>query len=327
MSETPSQEQISALLQEARRSASAVQLTEKSQNASAFDLRQSRQMSESETRAISALQESFARNVNDSLGSYLRTAVEMKLASVGQKSFAEFSKDFQEPTYFASMRLLSLGASALMQIDLPLVLQMLDLMLGGDGKEQAEARDLTEIEEDIFESAARIFCDELRSAWHSVLETEVRFDRRVKQAQFLSLMPGSEKILLTSFELTLGENQGKLALAFPASVSTALIRDAVVEPAYSEPANSQRNQGRLREVLANCRFDTELTLPSSPVSVREVFALQPGSIVVLNVRASEPIQLNVAGKKMFLAVPVGCGSQRGAQIERVLSIAPENENK
>lgn len=327
MSETPSREQISVLLQEARRSASAVQLTEKSQNASAFDLRQSRQMSESETRAISALQESFARNVNDSLGSYLRTAVEMKLASVEQKSFSEFAKGLQEPTYLASVRLPLLGASALMQIDLPLVLQMLDLMLGGNGKEQAETRDLTEIEEEIFESAARIFCDELRFAWQPVLETEVRFDRRVKQSQFLSLMPGSERILLTSFELTLGENQGKLALAFPASVSTALIRDAVMQPAHSEPANSQRNQGRLREVLANCRFDTELTLPPSPVSVREVFALQPGSIVVLNVRASEPIHLNVAGKKMFLAVPVGCGSQRGAQIERVLSIAPDKENK
>ena len=132
---------------------------------------------------------------------------------------------------------------------------------------------------------------------------------------------------MTTFDLTLGENQGKLTLALPASVSTALIREIAAESPFSEPANSQKNQTRLREILANCRFDTELALPPSAVSVREVFALQPGSIVVLNVRATEPIHLNVAGKKMFLAVPVGCGSQRGAQIEKVLSVAPEKENE
>ncbi|HXX20305.1 MAG TPA: flagellar motor switch protein FliM [Candidatus Acidoferrum sp.] len=327
MSEMPSQDQINALLEEARRSASAVQLTDKAENASVFDLRQSKPMSENATRAVSTLHESFARNVNDSLGSYLRAGVEAKLASVEQKSFAEYSKDFPEPTYFSSIRLLSLATSAFIQIDLPLALQMLDLMLGGEGKQPVETRDLTEIEQEIFESAVRILCDELRAAWKPVLETEVRFDRRVKPAQAPSLIPASERLLLITFDVALAEGQGKLRLAFPASVATALIRDAAPESPFSETPNLQRHQARLREVLADSVFDAELMLPPSPVSVREVFSLQPGSIVVLNVRASEPIHLNVAGKRMFLAVPVGCGSQRGAQIERALSIAPAKESK
>jgi len=325
MAETPSQEQISALLEEARRSASAVQLKDKAQTASAFDVKQSKQMSESETRAITALQESFARQINDSLGSYLRAPVDMKLASVEQKTLSAFTKDLQEPVYMAALRFPSLNAHALMQIDVPLVLQILDLMLGGDGKQQVDVRDLTEIEEEIFGSAVRILCEELRSAWQPVLATEIRFDCRLKPSECDSLMPTSEKLLLTTFDATLAENQGKLTLAFPAAVSTALTRDLAVEPERAEPANSQKNRAGLQEVLANCSFDTELMLPPSSVSVREIFGLKPGSIVVLNVRATEPIHLNVAGKNMFLAMPVGCGSQRGAQIERVLSIAPARE--
>lgn len=325
MAETPSQEQISALLEEARRSASAVQLKDKAQTASAFDVKQSKQMSESETRGITALQESFARQINDSLGSYLRAPVDMKLASVEQKTLSAFTKDLQEPVYMAALRFPSLNAHALMQIDVPLVLQILDLMLGGDGKQQVDVRDLTEIEEEIFGSAVRILCEELRSAWQPVLATEIRFDCRLKPSECDSLMPTSEKLLLTTFDATLAENQGKLTLAFPAAVSTALTRDLAVEPERAEPANSQKNRAGLQEVLANCSFDTELMLPPSSVSVREIFGLKPGSIVVLNVRATEPIHLNVAGKNMFLAMPVGCGSQRGAQIERVLSIAPARE--
>jgi flagellar motor switch protein FliM len=327
MPETPSQEQISALMQEAKRSASAVQLNEKAQSASAFDLKQSKQLSEGEARAISTLQESFARQINDSLASYLRAPVEMKLAAIDQKTLSAFAKDMQEPAYVASIRFTSPNAQAFLQIDMPLALQILDLMFGGAGKQQIDARDLTEIEEEIFESAIRIFCDELRSAWQSALATEIRFDRRVKLNQTISAMPASEKFLLTTFDLTLAENQGKLTFAFPAAISTALTRDLAVEPERAQSENSQKNRARLQEVLANCAFDTELALPPSAVSIREIFGLKPGTIVVLNVRATEPIHLNVAGKNMFLATPVGCGSQRGAQIERILSIAPEKEAK
>jgi len=325
MAETPSQEQITALLEEARRSASAVQLKDKAQTASAFDLRQSKQMSESEVRSISVLQEGFARQVNDSLGSYLRTGVEMKLASVDQKTLSTFTQEFQEPAYLAVLQFPSLSSHALLQVDVPLVFQILDLMMGGDGKQQMEARDLTEIEEEIFQSVVRILCDELRSAWKTTLETELRFERRIRLAQCISLMSASEKLVVTTFEVGLAENQGKLTLALPAAVSTALTRDLKVEPLRAEPANSQQNRARLREILADCAFDAELMLPPSSVSVRDIFGLKPGSIVVLNVRATDPIQLNVAGKSMFLAVPVGCGPQRGAQIERILSIAQDKE--
>ncbi|HTR48890.1 MAG TPA: FliM/FliN family flagellar motor switch protein [Verrucomicrobiae bacterium] len=327
MPQTPSQEQINALLQEARRSASAVQVSADATNVSAFDLRQSKQISESGTRGVSAIQEAFARRLTESFSSYLHAAFEAKLASVEQKSLADFAKELQSPAYLASIRFPSLGASALLLVDLPLALQMLDLMLGGDGKEQGERRDLTDIEQEIFESAGRLLCEELRLAWQPALDTEIRFEARVQIDGCASLMPASEKLMLTAFDITLAENTGKLTLAIPGAVSTALTREAAPALVPSVPANSQKNRARLQELLGNCAFDTELTLPPSPVSVREVFDLQPGSIVVLGVRASEPIQLNVAGKNMFTAVPVGCGSQRGAQIERVLSIAPEKNGK
>ena len=327
MAETPSQEQISALMQEAKRSASAVQLNEKAQSAAAFDLTQSKQISEADTRAVRALQETFARQINDSLGSYLRAPVEMKLAAVEQKTLPALAKDLSAPGYVAAIRFPALNALALLQIEMPLVFQILDLMYGGDGKQQIELRELTAIEEEIFESVVRLFCEELRSAWQPVLATEIRFERRAKPDQLEALISASDKLLVTGFEITLAENQHKLIFAFPGAVSTALTRDLAVETERPAPVNSQKNQARLQEVLANCSFETELMLPPSAVSVREIFGLKPGSIVVLNVRATEPIHLHVAGKKMFLALPVGCGPLRGAQIERILSIAPEKEGK
>ena len=327
MEQVLSQEQIGALLQKARKSASAVRSEVPDQKTSAFDLRQSRQLSPNQTRGISALQEAWARRVEAALSGYLRASCTMKLAAVEQMPCAEFLGRFPDLTYLASFRISSLDACALMQMDLPLVLQILDLTLGGFGTDSADARDLTELEEEIFESVTQILCQELRSTWLSVLDLDFKFGRRQRQASSGRLIPRSEKVLSVSFEVVVGESKGKLTLAFPSVVSTALSRALSAQAADSEPEASQRNRTHLQELMLNSRFETELVLPANTIAVREVYALKPGSVVLLQARTSDPIHLKVGGKKMFLATPVGCGSKRGAQIQKVLSIAPGQEGK
>ncbi len=322
-----SQQQIGALLEKARTSTSAVKTNEQDQKASSFDLRQSMQLSPSQTRSITALQDSLARGLADALSAYLRTAFEVKLASMEHIPYSEFLSRLPDLTYFASLRIPLLGACALLQADLPLILQIVDMLLGGSGTNQSDIRDLTEIEEDVFESVTQLLCRELRSAWRPVREIDFEFDERHKEAKSVRLMPASEKVLSVTFEVALAEAQSKLTLAFPSALSASLLREASPQMPYSEPSNSPEDRARLQELLLNSRFETELVLPPSPVSVREVFKLQPGSVVVLEVRATEPIHFNVAGKNMFLAAPVGYGSQRGAQIEKVLSIVPDKERK
>lgn len=327
MPEIATSNEINALLAEARQSVSAVQVGDQGQNAAAFDLRQSKPISDGKIRGVSQLQESFARKLNESLSSYLRTSVEVKLTSVELASISGFMKDLADPIYLAALRLPGLDSSVLLYVELPLVFQIVDLMLGGDGKEPPAERDLTDIEEEIFESAGRLLCEELRAAWKPVFDTEIRFDRRQRKNQINSLIPVSERLLLTNFEITLNETQFKFTLALPGAVSTALLRNIVTEPVLVEPKNSQKNRARIQQLLGNCEFDTELMLPPSTVFVRDLYSLQPGGIIVLNIRATDPIHLKVAGKDLFLARPVSCGPQRGAQIEKLLSIAPPKEKK
>jgi flagellar motor switch protein FliM len=285
------------------------------------------QMSPSQTRSITALQDTFSCGLGGALSAYLRATFEVKVAALEQISYSEFMKRLPEMAYLASLRIPSLGKPALLQADVPLVLQIVDMLLGGTGKEQLEVRDLTEIEGDVFESVGQLLCRELTSVWSTVCEVNFEFDERHKETQSLRLMPPSEKVLSVTFDVTLAEVQSKLTIGFPSALSAALLREAPTQMPYSEPSNSQKDRARLQELLLNSRLEAELILPPSPVSVREVFKLQPGSVLVLEVRAAEPIQLNVAGKNLFLAAPVGCGSQRGAQIQKLLSIIPDKDGR
>jgi flagellar motor switch protein FliM len=85
---------------------------------------------------------------------------------------------------------------------------------------------------------------------------------------------------------------------------------------HLERIPSRETREQLRALLLESRFAVDLSLPASPLSIREVVALEPGKVLVLPKRIQEPAHLNVAGKPMFRAYPIRHGSGRGARVER-----------
>lgn len=285
------------------------------------DLRKLGTLSGEQVRVISALHESFARRLGNSLGVYLRVGFEMNLVSVEQIQYSEYLGRLPDLTYLGSMALMPIDARATIQADLSLVFPIVDLVLGGSGAaDTIEPRELTEIEEQIFETVTRVMVRDLQTTWAPVLEVTVEFEQRQQQAQVQALMPSTEKVLSLMFEIRLPEAHGNLNMAFPAVVANALIRKLSVRRTQLERMPSLAAQKQLQARLLESRFAVDLSLPPSPLSIQEIAALEPGKVLVLPKRVQEPIHLNVAGKAMFQAYPVRDGSNRGARVERKLML-------
>ena len=92
------------------------------------------------------LNDLFARNLTHNLAAWLRTRFQVNLVSAEQIPFNEFLLRIPEISYVASVRLEPLGALSVLQLDLALAPPMIDLLLGGEGKE-GPLRELTDIEE------------------------------------------------------------------------------------------------------------------------------------------------------------------------------------
>lgn len=288
----------------------------------ACDLRRASQLSSERVRVVTSLHESFARRLGDSLGAYLRVGFEMNLVSAEQFTYDEFLSRMSELTYFASLRVLPIDARAALQADLSLVYPIVDLILGGSGSDLIEPRDLTEIEEQVFETVVRLIARDLQTTWAPVLELDFQFDQRQQHAQIQSLMLPQEKILSLSFEIRLPESRGTLSMAFPAVIANALLRKLSVKWSYSERTPSRDMRRRLRERMLDSRFAIDLSLPPTPLPMRELLEIKPGNILMLAQRAANPIFINVAGLPSFLGFPVREGRQRGARVRERIQRKP-----
>jgi flagellar motor switch protein FliM len=268
--------------------------------------------------AITQLHEGFARSLTTALGTYLRVVFSAALVSAEHLSYREFTERIPEITYLGACRLEPMGVHGALQLDLKVAFPILDLLLGGEGTGLATPREITEIEDPIVESVARIICRELGHAWQAV-KLEVVFEKRIGLAEAHRLMPPNEKILSLSFEVALLDVRGGLNLAVPVSLSHALLRKISSDRSDQRPRGPSAWRGRLQRRLLECSFPLELGAGDFGVTVGELSAMQPGTLLDLRRSAAEPVSLIVAGVEMYRAEAARVGNNRAAQLrERVL---------
>jgi flagellar motor switch protein FliM len=307
------QEQIDAMLRAARSGGGAEAGKTKEPKVELWDVRRAGQIRREQLQAITQLHEGFARSLTHSLGAYLRVVFAATLVSAEHLTYREFLERIPETTYLAACKLEPMGVNGALQLDLKVLFPIIDLLLGGEGKSLAETREITEIEEEIVESVARIVCRDLGTAWQAV-NLEVDFEKRLDQVEAQRLLLPEDKMLSLSFEITVLEERGGLNLAVPVSVSHALLRKISAEQSDRRPRGRSDWRERLKLRLVECPFSVELSAHGLSAAVGELSQLEVGQLLSLGRSVAEPASMQVAGVEMFSAVPARSGNARAAKI-------------
>jgi flagellar motor switch protein FliM len=310
MEKTLKQDEIDALFQAARAKKNAA-ATESRTKVQPYSFARAGQISNEQMRAISLLNDIFARNLTHNLGAWLRSSFLVNLVSAEQMPFSEFMLRIPELSYVCSVRLDPLRAISVLQMDLAPAPAMIDLLLGGEGA-TGELRELTDIEESILSSVAEAICRELSSAWQQV-GLSFHFEQRQMQTQIARLMPVSEKTLCLSFEIRMPGASGLLNLAFPAVVSNTILH-RLVGDWTRQRRHALETRQRIADRAGRAKVGAALQLPPTRIAAREIEALQAGSVLRLKLSAHQSAELRVAGVLLFAASPVSCGEHRGAHL-------------
>jgi flagellar motor switch protein FliM len=305
------QEEIDAMVRKARSGGGAEQ--KKEPRVELWDVRRAGQIGRAQLQSITQLHEGFARNLTQALGTYLRVVFATTLVSAEHLTYREFTQRVPETTYLASCQLEPMGVHGALQLDLKVAFPIIDLLLGGEGKGLAAPREITEIEEQLVESVARIVCHELGVAWQAV-NLQVGFEKRLEPGDAQRLMHPDEKVLSLSFEVTMSEVRGGLNLAVPVTLSHALLRKISAEWSDSRPRGPAEWRERLERRLLECAFPVELGVNDLRATVAELTEMIPGKLLPLRRNASLPASLLVGGVEMFRALPARAGNTRAAQV-------------
>jgi flagellar motor switch protein FliM len=312
------QDEIDALFEAARTSIPEDTRPEGKARVMPYNFSSAGQISTDQLRAISMLNDLFARNLTHNLAAWLRTRFQVNLVSAEQIQFNEFVLRIPEISYVASVRLEPLGALSVLQLDLALAPPVIDLLLGGDGKD-GPLRELTDIEESILASVVEIICRELTVAWQPV-GLSFNFERRQMQTQVARIMSVTEKTLCLSFEIRMPHSAGLLNLAFPAVVANTILRRLTSDWSRRR-RHGRETRERMEATARRIRFGSSLQLPTVRLAASEVENLEPGTVLRLNLPANTAPEWRVGGQLVSLAQAIRQGPHRAARIEHAIAEA------
>ncbi len=312
---TLKQDEIDALFEAARSSQPEIPRTEVRARIVPYNFSSAGQISTDQLRAISMLNDLFARNLTHNLSAWLRTRFQVNLVSAEQILFNDFLLRIPEINYVASVRLEPLGALSVMQIDLALAPPIIDLLLGGEGRDGA-LRELTDIEESILGSVVEIICRELTAAWQPV-GLSFNFERRQMQTQVARIISVNEKTLCLSFEIRMPHSSGLLNLAFPAVVANTILRRLTSDWSRRRH-HADDMRARMEAQARRIPFGCSLQLPSVRVPARSLENLVPGDILRFDLSADTLPVFEAGGQTLTRARAVSRGPHRAAGIEHAI---------
>lgn len=306
------QDDIDALFAAASKSAKAAQDEPKEDVPETYVFSRAGKISNDQMRAITTVNDLFARNLMHAMSGWLRTPFRAKLVAGEQLPFSEFIERLSTLAYLCSVRLEPLGAVGLIEMDLSLAAPIVDVLLGGTGQ-AGELRELTEIEESIMTSVVEMVVQELTLAWQPV-GLEFALEKRETEAQAARTMTLGEKTLCVSFDLKMPGAQGVLNLCLPAVVLNAILRRLITEGDRPR-RRSVDAAARMRELMGGAIAGVTLQLPAMRLRASQIAGLEPGAVLRLPVSRHECSELRVGGLKLAGARPVRSGEHRAARLE------------
>ncbi len=271
-------------------------------------------LSNENARALTALHEKFALNVTNALEVYLGTSIRLKLLSLEQRALQDYITGLAPNIYLLPCALNVMESNFLMEMDIRLIFPIIDLLLGGAGTTASdEARELTEIDEEIMESITALIVKEVDRSWRA-LNLALVPGHCIKPAMITQIFPANEKLVLLMFEMTVGGTTGPFKIVLPTSFVGFLLRH--MKAAQSKKISSLRHlpNPSLRERILDCEFTVAVDITQMRVLVKDLIDLKPGMILKMKAPVKNPGRLTVEGVDIFEALPVRNGTLKAAQL-------------
>ena len=321
MSEVLSQAEIDALLSALSTGdldAASIQEEPVAAQVRPFDFERPSKFNKDQLRTLAMLHDGFCRVVQTQLSAQLRTLVEVGVTSADQVSYGEFVRSMPFPTLINIVSLSPLEGNALLEMNLPLALSIVDRMVGGPGVYRGRLRELTEIEVALTRGLTEVMLAGLDEAWANIVPVHFAYQASEMNPQFAQVAAPSDIAVLISFEMRVGAVTGMLNLCVPHLVLESVMGKLSAQSYFSgkriDPTPELR-QGIAGE-LGAVEVPVSVELGSTTLHVADLLALMPGDVIPLGRTPGQDVSVRVGHLDTFLAQPGTRGRRLAVQITR-----------
>ena len=290
-----------------------------------YDFKRPERVSKDQMRALQTLHEAFARNFGASLSGFLRTIVEVKVATCEQMTYSEFISGLPNPTSFNLIEADALDGQICLEISPLIIYPIIDRLLGGTTQDLfIPQRPMTLIETRLIGNVTNRGLSALSEAWASIKQMSFKIAASESNPQLVQIVPPNEVVVVIGFELKMSNRAGTMNLCIPYAVIEPVM-DVLSAQSWFSLSKTQRTPEiaqRVTRGLDRAAVTVTGLLAETTITVRDLVEMRPGDVIVTDKPASSPVAAKIEGEKKFLAQ---IGQHRGKRALRILRAVKKGE--
>ncbi len=282
-----------------------------------YDFKRPERISKDQMRALQTLHDTFARNFSAQMSGFLRTIVEVRIATAEQMTYSEFIAGLPNPTSFNLIESDELDGQVCLELSPLIIYPVIDRLLGGNNADLfIPQRPMTLIETRLIRRILQRGMDALSEAWEGVKTMNFRLEEMESNPQIMQIVPPNEVVVVIGFEIKMSNRAGTMSLCFPFNVIEPLIEDISEQNWFSSAKQAERvrHQQALARRLSDVQVELSGVLAETRLTMEEFRSLEVGDVIVTEKRATEPAVLMAEGRPKFT---VAIGQHRGRRALRV----------
>ncbi|MEO1009364.1 MAG: flagellar motor switch protein FliM [Planctomycetota bacterium] len=284
-----------------------------------YDFKRPERVSKDQMRSLQTLHEQFSRNFGASLSGFLRTIVEVKVATCDQMTYGEFISALPNPTSFNLIESDVLEGQMCMELSPLIIYPIIDRLLGGTSQDLfIPQRPMTLIESRLIGNVTTRGLEALSEAWAGVKEMNFHVTATESNPQLVQIVPPNEVVVVVGFEIKMSNRAGTMSLCIPYNVIEPVM-DAVSDQTWFSSGQASRIPGvstRLNESLSAAPVSAAAVLAYSTMSLQDLSSMAEGDLILTETKSERDVVFCVEGQRKFLARIGQCRDHRAVQIVR-----------
>ena len=217
-----------------------------------------------------------------------------------------------------------LRGSGVIVIESKLLYALVDSFFGGSDAPytKIEGKDFTQIEIKIAQRIVGLALDALEQSWAPIYKLNLSYIRTEINPQFVTIVPPSDVVIATTFDVELEKVSGTIKLVIPYS-SLEPIKNKLSTGFQSEALEIDHLWiNRIKGQIVQTAIDVGVKLGQATVNIKDLLSLKTGDIIQLDQDATRPLCLEIQGVKKFFCQP---GVLKGNKAVKLLHQIKEEE--
>lgn len=292
---------------------------EGNENIQPYDLTNQDRVIRGRMPILEIIYERFIRSFRVSLSNSLRKISTISMISTDLLKFGEFVNTLPIPSCMCIVRYNELRGPALIVFESKLAYAIIDSYFGGTDRPftKIEGKEFTSIELSFMRKVMDMAINDLEEAWAPVHKIDAQYVRTEINPQFVGVVPPSDVIIATTFEVEFESASGTIMIVVPYST---------IEPIKQKLSSSFQTDNDMGDTIWTTAMNDHILetkanmivkLGETNITVGDLVNLEVGDIIPLEQEASGIVSVEVEGVEKY-----GCliGTYKGSRAVQISKI-------